>query len=185
MAHTESDMLPSDVSSDSYSAINYSPCDMLADPSTIVMSASDILSPTSLAFRPDSPESMSSPEERSPSQVRRESTSSRSVSIVNANSPSSSRPCLASQPTAMTKRQYALHELLSSERAYASDLALIRDIHLPLALGESSVKPFRSPGVVLLGSISFRLVGWSAANYSELVFFSQQRCGACYHCHRS
>ena len=108
------------------------------DPSTILLTASDILSPTSLAFRPDSPESMSSPEERSPSQVR-PGSSLRSVSMLNANGPSSPQPSLASQPTAMTKRQYALHELLSSERAYASDLALIRDIHIPLALGESSV----------------------------------------------
>ncbi|KAF8557908.1 hypothetical protein OG21DRAFT_1456688 [Imleria badia] len=43
----------------------------------------------------------------------------------------------------MTKRIHALRELLSSERAYASDLALIRDIHVPLALG--SPPPF-SPG---------------------------------------
>ncbi|EGO00583.1 hypothetical protein SERLA73DRAFT_30457, partial [Serpula lacrymans var. lacrymans S7.3] len=35
----------------------------------------------------------------------------------------------------MTKRTHALLELLTSERAYASDLALIRDIHIPLALG--------------------------------------------------
>jgi hypothetical protein len=35
----------------------------------------------------------------------------------------------------MNKRTHALLELLSSERAYASDLALIRDIHIPLALG--------------------------------------------------
>lgn len=35
----------------------------------------------------------------------------------------------------LTKRQHALYELLSSERAYASDLALIRDVHIPLALG--------------------------------------------------
>ncbi|KZS87128.1 Dbl homology domain-containing protein [Sistotremastrum niveocremeum HHB9708] len=34
-----------------------------------------------------------------------------------------------------TKRTHALMELLSSERAYASDLAIIRDIFLPLALG--------------------------------------------------
>lgn len=140
MAHTECDLLPSDVSlNDPYfslSALNYSACDILVDPSTIVLSASDILSPTSLAFRPDSPESMSGPEERSPSQVRR-GTSLHSVAMVD--SPSSSTPCIASQPTAMTKRQYALHELLSSERAYASDLALIRDIHLPLALGKSSI----------------------------------------------
>jgi len=42
----------------------------------------------------------------------------------------------STQPqTPMTKRHHALHELLSSERAYASDLALIREVHLPLALG--------------------------------------------------
>lgn len=40
----------------------------------------------------------------------------------------------ASSPP-LTKRQHALHELLSSERAYASDLALIREVHIPLALG--------------------------------------------------
>ena len=34
-----------------------------------------------------------------------------------------------------TKRYHALHELLSSERAYASDLALITEVHIPLALG--------------------------------------------------
>lgn len=36
-----------------------------------------------------------------------------------------------------SKRIHALMELLSTERAYASDLALIRDIHIPLALGVS------------------------------------------------
>ncbi|OJT05300.1 Dynamin-binding protein [Trametes pubescens] len=42
-----------------------------------------------------------------------------------------------SSVTAVTsKRTHALLELLSSERAYASDLALIRDIHIPLALGQ-------------------------------------------------
>lgn len=41
-----------------------------------------------------------------------------------------------SSPPAISKRTHALLELLSSERAYASDLALIRDIHIPLALGE-------------------------------------------------
>lgn len=46
-------------------------------------------------------------------------------------------PITPSQPTIMTKRVHALRELLSSERAYASDLALIRDIHIPLALGRS------------------------------------------------
>jgi hypothetical protein len=37
--------------------------------------------------------------------------------------------------TGLTKRTHALLELIESERAYASDLALIRDIHLPVALG--------------------------------------------------
>lgn len=46
----------------------------------------------------------------------------------------------ASIPPAMSKRDHALLELLSSERAYASDLALIRDIHIPLALGEQSLR---------------------------------------------
>lgn len=36
----------------------------------------------------------------------------------------------------VSKRTHALLELLNSERAYASDLALIRDVHIPLALGE-------------------------------------------------
>ena len=34
-----------------------------------------------------------------------------------------------------SKRNHALIELIESERAYASDLALIRDIHIPVALG--------------------------------------------------
>ncbi|KAJ6631385.1 hypothetical protein B0H10DRAFT_2207057 [Mycena sp. CBHHK59/15] len=36
---------------------------------------------------------------------------------------------------AFSKRQHALHELLSSERAYASDLALVLEVHIPLAQG--------------------------------------------------
>lgn len=40
-------------------------------------------------------------------------------------------------PPPISKRQHALFELLSSERAYASDLALIREVHMPLALGKS------------------------------------------------
>ncbi|KAJ7033394.1 hypothetical protein C8F04DRAFT_1396029 [Mycena alexandri] len=35
----------------------------------------------------------------------------------------------------LSKRQHALHELLSSERAYASDLALMLEVHIPLAQG--------------------------------------------------
>ncbi|TFK66039.1 hypothetical protein BDN72DRAFT_163537 [Pluteus cervinus] len=42
-----------------------------------------------------------------------------------------------SKQSPMTKRHHALHELLSSERAYASDLALLRDLHIPMALGQT------------------------------------------------
>lgn len=49
-----------------------------------------------------------------------------------------------SQPhtPALTKRHHALLELLTSERAYASDLALIRDVYMRLASGESFSSPF-------------------------------------------
>jgi len=40
------------------------------------------------------------------------------------------------QPISMSKRQHALHELLASERAYASDLAVIREVYMPLASGK-------------------------------------------------
>ncbi|KAG6901685.1 hypothetical protein C0995_009175 [Termitomyces sp. Mi166 len=57
------------------------------------------------------------------------------ISIEDENS-SSSSSSMAPPQTLMTKRQHALHELLSSERAYASDLALIREFHIPMALGQ-------------------------------------------------
>ncbi|KAJ7821551.1 hypothetical protein B0H14DRAFT_3471455 [Mycena olivaceomarginata] len=38
-------------------------------------------------------------------------------------------------PSTLSKRQHALHELMSSERAYASDLTLILEVHIPLADG--------------------------------------------------
>ncbi|CAE6384208.1 unnamed protein product [Rhizoctonia solani] len=50
-----------------------------------------------------------------------------------------------------SKRTHALLELLSSERAYASDLALIRDIFLPLAQGQPTTFPL-PPSV---GSLMF------------------------------
>ncbi|KAF7968579.1 hypothetical protein HWV62_30067 [Athelia sp. TMB] len=60
---------------------------------------------------------------------------SSSVSSMNKNEgPSSSAPTHMALPT-MTKRTHALIELLSSERAYVSDLSLIQQIHIPLALG--------------------------------------------------
>ncbi|KAJ3474559.1 hypothetical protein NLI96_g12392 [Meripilus lineatus] len=44
---------------------------------------------------------------------------------------------LLDPPPVISKRTHACMELLGSERAYASDLALIRDIHQPLALGQT------------------------------------------------
>jgi dynamin-binding protein len=64
--------------------------------------------------RPESPESLSPVEDE---------TGSSTSSLTNNIAP-------------VSKRNHALLELLSSERAYASDLALIRDIHIPLALGK-------------------------------------------------
>ena len=61
------------------------------------------------------------------------------VDIDDGDSSTGSSPILnnpMSPPPTVSKRNHALLELLSSERAYASDLALIRDIHIPLALGE-------------------------------------------------
>ena len=53
--------------------------------------------------------------------------------------PPDSPPSSTATPKAVangtSKRTHALIELIESERAYASDLALIRDIHLPVALG--------------------------------------------------
>ncbi|KAK0188547.1 Dbl homology domain-containing protein [Armillaria mellea] len=52
-------------------------------------------------------------------------------------SPSSSTAEHSSEaPRPTTKRQHALQELLTSERAYASDLVLVREVHMPLARGQ-------------------------------------------------
>ena len=120
-----------------------SPSDYSADSSTIMDSAADLLSvhhQHHLASRPESPQSMTTPEEgamdRTSQSTRPESSSLDSFTMVDSSSPVSSKAPSVSQQPSMTKRQHALHELLSSERAYASDLALMRDIHIPLALGE-------------------------------------------------
>ena len=46
--------------------------------------------------------------------------------------------------SALPKRTHALLELIESERAYASYLALIRDVHLPVALGACLIFLFPS-----------------------------------------
>ena len=76
------------------------------------------------------------------------SSTSSSPTLTDGHSPDSDSPrdpidspppSATSQPKVLssgrTKRTHALLELIESERAYASDLALIRDIHLPVALG--------------------------------------------------
>ncbi|KAF7362446.1 DH domain-containing protein [Mycena venus] len=50
-------------------------------------------------------------------------------------SPPAPPAALSLYPATLSKRQHALHELMSSERAYASDLALILEVHIPLAQG--------------------------------------------------
>ncbi|EMD33248.1 hypothetical protein CERSUDRAFT_98842 [Gelatoporia subvermispora B] len=55
---------------------------------------------------------------------------------------SSPRFSIVRTPAVTSKRTHALLELLSSERSYASDMALIRDIHIPLALGQPA--PFQT-----------------------------------------
>lgn len=67
-------------------------------------------------------------EEQEQEQEHEEEEQSDLASLMPPTTPSSST---------VSKRVHALLELLSSERAYASDLALIRDIHIPLALGAS------------------------------------------------
>lgn len=58
----------------------------------------------------------------------------------NSDQAGSSSP-FAAQPPVKSKRTHAFLALLSSERSYASDLALIRDIHIPLALGMQFLWP--------------------------------------------
>lgn len=73
-----------------------------------------------------------------PPASRDSTTSDNSPSLSSA---SASKTSLDSDPplsSTMSKRQHALLELLESERAYASDLALVREVHIPLALGACS-----------------------------------------------
>ncbi|KAF9262682.1 hypothetical protein L218DRAFT_1077882 [Marasmius fiardii PR-910] len=85
---------------------------------TLAIEESVIVSTTKpMALRPESP--------LAPSPMDEEVASS-----------SSSFAGQSGQTTTLSKRQHALHELLASERAYASDLALVREVYIPLALGQ-------------------------------------------------
>ncbi|KAJ7721490.1 hypothetical protein B0H16DRAFT_367049 [Mycena metata] len=58
-------------------------------------------------------------------------------------------PPPAAEPV-LSKRQHALHELLSSERAYASDLALMLEVHIPLAQGPMTQEDIK----IIFGNIA-------------------------------
>ncbi|KAI0752811.1 hypothetical protein C8Q80DRAFT_1096780 [Daedaleopsis nitida] len=61
----------------------------------------------------------------------------------------SSRSSATTGISGISKRNHALTELLTSERSYASDLALIGDVYIPLALGQPapfSATPATPPG---------------------------------------
>jgi hypothetical protein len=99
---------------------------LLATVKTIAVGSSETINVDEKPSRKSLPESPIMPP-LSPVDVDDGDSSTGSSSIINNAVPS---------PPTMSKRDHALLELLSSERAYASDLALIRDIHIPLALGE-------------------------------------------------
>ncbi|KAK7052828.1 hypothetical protein VNI00_004147 [Paramarasmius palmivorus] len=81
-----------------------------------------------------------------------EPDSSLALSLMDdeATSSNSSLNGHSAQTIPLTKRQHALLELLSSERAYASDLALVRMVYIPLALGQpvpvNVLAPMTPPG---------------------------------------
>lgn len=62
-------------------------------------------------------------------------------------SPLEDEPASSNSSFTMSKRQHALLELLESERAYASDLALVREVHIPLALGKYALLQTRAYSV--------------------------------------
>ncbi|KAI0076401.1 hypothetical protein K474DRAFT_1708227 [Panus rudis PR-1116 ss-1] len=92
------------------------------------------------------------------------------ASVVDAESnkphsiaPSSASGSLLETPHPMPKRVHALLELLQSERAYASDLALVAGTHLPLALGQpASFNPPHTPP--LSSSSSARTVSTASSS---------------------
>jgi hypothetical protein len=57
-----------------------------------------------------------------------------SLGLANATI-SSSVPNLGEPPATRSKRQHVLFEILETERIYSSDMALVKAVHLPLALG--------------------------------------------------
>ncbi|KAH9485619.1 Rho guanine nucleotide exchange factor gef1 [Psilocybe cubensis] len=122
--------------------------DALANPTNFTTSASAAAYMSSYMSSLAST-STSSPSTSTSTSISSSSRSSAPTSITSLSSVSEPQPQPRPQkhdttattttkpPQAMSKRYHAMHELLSSERAYASDLALIREVHIPLALGQT------------------------------------------------
>ncbi|KAI0645335.1 hypothetical protein C8Q79DRAFT_971200 [Trametes meyenii] len=80
--------------------------------------------------------------------------------------PAASRSRLLNAGTPSSKRRLALLELVSSERAYASHLAFIRDVSIPLALGTpladiipaQLISPYRTMSITSEISASYSLL---------------------------
>lgn len=91
-------------------------------------------------------------------------------------------PVVTLPDSALSKRKHALLELLTSERAYASDLALIRDIHMPLALGQpasfltSSASTITPPPVPQTPPMTREDAKIIFGNVEELAVFSEVFC---------
>ncbi|KAJ7133732.1 hypothetical protein C8R43DRAFT_894968 [Mycena crocata] len=73
----------------------------------------------------------------------------------------------------LSKRQHALHELLSSERAYASDLALILEVHIPLGAGRPCSDTLAAQGPMTAEDIKIIF-----GNIAELAELSDAFCEA-------
>ena len=95
-----------------------------------------MISSPDIPQRPDSLLSLDLEDGEANSDEGRPTSTSTGATTDSSNSTAPTSMSHSSTTTGMTKRYHALHELLSSERAYASDLALIREVHIPLALGE-------------------------------------------------
>ncbi|KAF8262290.1 hypothetical protein EI94DRAFT_1743910 [Lactarius quietus] len=140
-----------------------------AYPTTDIAIGGTVLPPLLAVPRTPSPDK---PLPITPSSTSSSSTSTDGNSPDNRSPWDSTLPSATFQPNLLStgrakfKRNHALNELIESERAYASDLALIRDIHLPIALGQefpipatqSSVSSTRTLSTVS-GSSSSTLLG--------------------------
>jgi hypothetical protein len=93
------------------------------------------LLPVSRTPSPDKPLPITPLSTSSPTSIDDSTLDSPRLPDLRHSPPSSAAVPSKAVTNGTSKRTHALLELIESERAYASDLALIRDIHLPVALG--------------------------------------------------